>query len=178
MSLVPGLKLSVSATTRELRAGEKEGREYFFLSERLFRQWVESGLFLEWAEYAGNLYGTPARAVLESLDAGVDVVLEIELKGAEQVLALCPDVVMIYIMPPSVQELERRLRGRRTENEEAIGNRLARAKEEIAAVEVKVRRGLPLRHYVIVNDYVRRASEELAAIIERTREDDEQAYGR
>jgi guanylate kinase len=178
VSQVSGLVLSVSATTRLRRAGEREGREYFFLSENEFRERVQCGLFLEWAEYAGNLYGTPAHAVRESLDAGLDVILEIELKGAEQVLSLCPEAVMIYIMPPSLEELERRLRGRKTESERAIMDRLARAREEITAVERKVWRGLPALHYVIVNDSAKRASDELAAIIERTREEDEQADSR
>jgi guanylate kinase len=173
---VSGLALSVSATTRPRRKGEKYGREYFFIGEDEFRKRIRCGLFLEWAEYAGNLYGTPALAVQKSLDAGVDVILEIELKGAEQVLALRPEAVMIYIMPPSLRELERRLRGRNTESEQAIGDRLARAREEIHAVKDKVRSGLPPLHYVIVNDSARRASEELASIIERTREDDEQAH--
>jgi guanylate kinase len=173
---VSGLALSVSATTRPRRKGEEYGREYFFIGEDEFRKRIRCGLFLEWAEYAGNLYGTPALAVQKSLDAGVDVILEIELKGAEQVLALRPEAVMIYIMPPSLRELERRLRGRNTESEQAIGDRLARAREEIHAVKDKVRSGLPPLHYVIVNDSARRASEELASIIERTREDDEQAH--
>jgi guanylate kinase len=175
MSCVPGLDLSVSATTRARRSGEREGREYFFLKKAEFECWVDDGLFLEWAEYAGNLYGTPAKAVQEHLDAGRDVILEIELKGAENVLAQRPEAVMIFIVPPSLEELERRLRGRHTESEEAIRNRLARAKEEMAEVENKVEQGLPPLHYVIVNDSVRRASEELAGIIERTREENEQA---
>ncbi len=158
MSCVPDLHLSVSATTRAKR--------------------VESGLFLEWAPYTGNLYGTPVKAVEEQLCAGRDVILEIELKGADNVLAQCPEAVMVYIMPPSLEELERRLRGRGTETERAIRNRLARAQEEMAEVEKKGAEGLPSLHYVIVNDKVKRASEELAGIIERTREEDEQAHHR
>jgi len=175
MSRVPGLVLSVSATTRARRPGEEEGREYFFLSKAEFRRWIRQGRFLEWAEYAGNLYGTPAHAVRENLEAGLGVVLEIELKGAAQVLDQCPQAVMIYIMPPSLEELERRLRGRKTESEEAIRSRLARAEEETATVEKKVEAGLPPLHYVIVNDTVSRASEELASIITRTKDEDEQA---
>ena len=178
MSRVSGLTLSVSATTRPRRAGERDGRDYFFLSESEFREWIGAGLFLEWAEYAGNLYGTPALAVEKNLEAGYGVILEIELKGADQILSKCPEAVMIYIVPPSLDELERRLRGRRTESEEAIKSRLARAREEMAAVEEKVQWGLPVLHHVIVNDSVRRASDELAAIIKRTREEDEQADSR
>ncbi len=167
--------LSVSATTRPMRSGERDGREYLFLDREQFEEQAAEGLFLEWAEYAGNLYGTPARAVQENLATGLDVILEIELKGAEQVLALRPDAVMIYIMPPSEAELERRLRGRKTESEASIRSRLARAKEEIAIVERKRGLGLPEHHYAIVNDSVERASAELAGIIELTREEDEQA---
>lgn len=168
--------LSVSATTRGKRPGEQHGREYFFLNEAEFKQWIKERRFLEWAEYAGHLYGTPSHAVQESLDAGLGVILEIELKGAEQVLAQRPDAMMIYIMPPSLAELERRLRGRKTEGEEAIRNRLARAKEEMATVQKKVEEGLPPLHHVIVNDSVKRAGDQLAAIIELTRDEDEQAH--
>jgi guanylate kinase len=158
-----------------MRAGEVEGRDYFFLARDEFEGRVHSHQFLEHAEYAGNLYGTPAYAVEDALSAGLDVILEIELQGADQVLRMRPDAVMIYIMPPSLEELERRLRGRKTESEEAICSRLARAKEEIAIVEQKARQGLPRMHYVIVNKSVKRASAELAGIIKLTREEDEQA---
>lgn len=178
MAQTGGLTLSVSATTRRRRGGERDGREYFFLTRREFRRWVAEARFLEWAEYAGNLYGTPAKAVQESLDAGSDVILEIELKGAEQILGICPDAVMIYIVPPSMDELERRLRGRSTEDEQAIRDRLARAREEMALVEAKVRHGLPPLHYVIVNGKVEEAGEQLAVIVKRIREDDEQTYCR
>jgi guanylate kinase len=176
MARVPRLVLSVSATTRGKRPREQHGREYFFLDDSEFKLWIAQHRFLEWAEYAGNLYGTPAHAVQENLDAGLAVILEIELKGAEQVLAQRPDAMMIYIMPPSLPELERRLRGRKTESEEAIRKRLARAKEETATVEKKVEEGLPPLHHVIVNDSVKRAGDQLAAIIELTREQDEQAH--
>jgi len=176
LARVPGLVLSVSATTRAMRPGEVEERDYYFLSEREFRRWVHRGLFLEWAEYSGNLYGTPRQAVQDNLEAGLDVVLEIELKGAKKVLSHCRDALMVFIMPPSLKELERRLRGRKTETEKAIQSRLARAEEEIAEVERKMARTRRPHHYVIVNDSVKRASEELAQIIERTREEDEQAH--
>jgi len=175
---MPGLVLSVSATTRTQRPGEQDGREYFFLERDDFRRWVADGKFLEWAEYAGNLYGTPALAVQYNLAAGLDVVLEIELKGAEQILRMRPDAVMIYIMPPSLEELERRLRGRKTDSEEAIRSRLIRAREEMAVVASKAQRGLPPLHYVIVNDRIKRAGAELAGIIKRIREEDEQTDSR
>jgi guanylate kinase len=176
MSHMSGLKLSISATTRRKRNGEEDGREYFFLTRDQFAQWVKQERFLEWAEYAGNLYGTPAQAVRHDRDAGFDVILEIELKGAAKVLSQCPDALMIYIMPPSLEELERRLRGRNTECEDDIINRLARAKEEMAEVEKKMGLNRSRLHHAIVNDSVNRASEELAGIIKRTRDEDEQAH--
>ena len=174
MARVSNLALSVSATTREMRPRETKGRDYTFLSEQEFRRWIRKGLFLEWAEYTGHLYGTPKGPVLENLEAGRDVILEIELKGAKKVLARCPEALMVFIMPPSLQELERRLRGRGTDSEEDIQKRLARAREEMPEAEKRMRRGLP-HHYGIVNNSVEQASEELAGIIERTREEDEQA---
>ena len=178
MARVPALALSISATTRWMRPGEVDGRDYFFLSEDVFRIWIGEGRFLEWAEYAGNMYGTPSGAVQESLDAGLDVILEIELKGAKNVLAICPEALMVFIMPPSLEELERRLRGRKTESEEAILSRLARAKEEMAEVAKILGEDAHPRCYGIVNDSVEEASEELASIIERTRDEDEQAHDR
>jgi guanylate kinase len=172
------LVLSVSATTRGKRKGEQDGREYFFLSRDQFARWIDEGRFLEWAEYAGNRYGTPAGAVRDNLAAGLDVILEIELQGADEVLAQCPEAVMIYIVPPSLEELERRLRGRKTESEEAIRRRLSRAKEELAEVEKKMLHDRSPLHHVIVNDDVNRAGEQLAGIIERIREEDEQADNR
>lgn len=168
----------MSATTRPRRRAEREGRDYFFLSEKQFKRLVDEGSFLEWAAYSGHLYGTPKLAVQEHLAGGRDVVLEIELEGARQVLEKCPEALMIFIMPPSLAELERRLRGRKTENEQAIESRLARAKEEMEAVKAKAWPGRRQFDYVIVNDSVKRASEELAQAIERTREEDEQADSR
>ena len=175
MARLRGVTLSVSATTRSMREGEVEGKDYFFLARGEFEARVFAGQFLEHAEYAGNLYGTPADAVQTALTAGLDVILEIELQGAGQVLKMRPDAVMIYIMPPSLEELERRLRGRKTESEQAIQSRLSRAREEIAIVQEKERQGLPRMHYVIVNDDVKRASDQLAEIIKLTREEDDQA---
>jgi len=129
----PDLWLSVSATTRSPRAGEEEGRHYFFLSREAFERQVAAGGFLEWAEFAGNLYGTPRAAVQERLDAGRPVLLEIELEGARQVRRSFPDGFQVLLRPPSLQELERRIRGRGSDSEEAIRRRLARAREELRA---------------------------------------------
>jgi guanylate kinase len=173
MARVPDLFLSVSATTRAMRPEEVDGRDYHFLSREVFARRIRRGLFLEWAEYAGNLYGTPKKAVQENLYAGRDVILEIELKGAKKVLAKRPEALMVFIIPPSLEELERRLRSRGTDSEEAIQRRLARAKEEMPEVEKILGEGRSL-HYGIVNDSVERASDQLAGIIERIRDEDEQ----
>jgi guanylate kinase len=129
----PDLWLSVSATTRSPRAGEEEGRHYFFLDRTAFERQVATGGFLEWAEFAGNLYGTPRAAVQERLEAGRTVLLEIELEGARQVRRSFPAGFQVLLRPPSFEELERRIRGRGTDSEEAIARRLARAREELAA---------------------------------------------
>ncbi|MFM7548160.1 MAG: guanylate kinase [Cyanobacteriota bacterium] len=129
----PSLWLSVSATTRAPRSGEVDGQSYFFLSREAFERQVGEGGFLEWAEFAGNLYGTPRGPVEEHLAAGRPVLLEIELEGARQVRQSFPAAVQLFIKPPSFDELERRIRGRGTDSEEAIGRRLERARVEVAA---------------------------------------------
>lgn len=129
----PSIWLSVSATTRAPRDGEVDGQSYFFLSREQFEQRVSEGGFLEWAEFAGNLYGTPRAAVEEQLAAGRPVLLEIELEGARQVRESFPAGFQLFIKPPSFEELERRIRGRGTDSEEAITRRLERARVELAA---------------------------------------------
>ncbi|MEE9473559.1 MAG: guanylate kinase [Acidimicrobiia bacterium] len=121
--------LSVSATTREPRPGEVDGVDYHFLEEDQFREWLDEGRFLEWAEFSTHLYGTPRAAVEEQLSRGIDVVLEIEVKGAMQVKQAMPDAVVIFITPPSIEELEARLAGRGDTAD--IARRLARAKAEL-----------------------------------------------
>ncbi len=123
------LHLSVSATTREPRPGEVDGVDYYFLEEDQFREWLDEGRFLEWAEFSTHLYGTPRAAVEEQLGRGIDVVLEIEVKGAMQVKQAMPDAVLIFITPPSIEELEARLAGRGDTAD--IARRLARAKAEL-----------------------------------------------
>ncbi len=129
----PAIWLSVSATTRPPRPGEEEGSSYFFLSRERFEQLVQEGGFLEWAEFAGNLYGTPRRPVEERLAAGRSVLLEIELEGARQVRRTFQAGYQLFIKPPSLEELERRIRGRGTDSEEAVRRRLQRARVELAA---------------------------------------------
>ena len=126
--------LSVSATTRNPREGEVDGKHYFFLERSHFEDLIQSGGFLEWAEFAGNLYGTPSKEVQTKLDSGVSVLLEIELNGARQIRANFPNAIQIFIAPPNFDELERRIRFRGTESDDSITKRLARAKEELKAL--------------------------------------------
>ena len=135
---------SVSATTRGPREGEVDGREYFFISRQEFEKRVANNEFLEHAEYAGNCYGTPRDYVLSLLQRGVSVILEIDVQGAMQVKRRMPESVSVFILPPSFEELEHRLRGRGTETPEKIERRLAAAKAEMARA--------PEYDYQIVND--------------------------
>ena len=132
---VPQLAYSVSATTRDPRPGELDGEDYIFLSRDEFERRIEDGYFLEWAEYSGNLYGTPVSRVEELLDDGRSVILEIELQGARKVREKRPDAVMVFVRAPSLEETRRRLEGRATETAEAMETRLATAVEEVAARE-------------------------------------------
>jgi len=129
----PELYLSVSVTTRTPREGEIEGKHYYFVSRSRFEQMVEAGELAEWAEFAGNFYGTHYFALQERTDEGKLVLLEIELEGARQIRNNFPEALRIFILPPSWEELERRLRSRGQDSESAIARRLVRAKEEIEA---------------------------------------------
>ncbi|AVH67792.1 guanylate kinase [Nostoc sp. 'Peltigera membranacea cyanobiont' 213] len=131
----PELYFSVSATTRSPRPGEIDGKNYYFVSRSKFEQLVAEGEFLEWAEFAGNYYGTPREAVLNQIHSGKLVVLEIELEGARQVRTSFPSALSIFILPPSFDELEKRIRSRAQDSEEAIARRLLRAQEEIQAAD-------------------------------------------
>ncbi|MBE9142686.1 guanylate kinase [Planktothrix mougeotii] len=129
----PDLHLSVSVTTRSPRPGEINGQDYYFVDRHRFQEMLEQGELLEWAEFAGNCYGTPLIPVKEQIEAGTSVLLEIELEGARQIRGTFPSALRIFIMPPSIDELERRLRSRGQDSEEAIRRRLMRAKAEIDA---------------------------------------------
>jgi len=129
----PQIWLSVSATTRVPRAGEVDGESYFFLSRERFEQQVAAGGFLEWADFAGNLYGTPRQPVEAHLAEGRPVLLEIELEGARQVRRSFPAGFQLLLKPPSFEELERRIRSRGTDSNAAIQRRLERARVELAA---------------------------------------------
>lgn len=157
MQMRSNLKFSVSATTRAPRAGEVDGVDYFFVSREKFRQMVEENAFLEHAEYAGNCYGTPIGPINEQLEKGCDVYLDIDVQGAMQVKKLRPDTLMIFMMPPSFEELERRLTSRGTDRAEVILERLERAKEECRLSDQY--------DFVVVNDDVARVTDEVNAII-------------
>lgn len=152
-----GLHYSVSATTRPRRSGEREGMDYYFLTKDAFQDMLKQDALLEYAEYVGDHYGTPLAPVLERLEAGVDVLVELELAGARQVKQRLPEAIMIFIAPPSLVELERRLRGRGTDSEDKMQQRLARAREEMRAV--------PEFDYLVVNDELADAVASFKAII-------------
>ncbi len=129
----PNVKLAISATTRHPRPEEKNGINYFFVTKEEFKKSVENNEFLEWTEFNGNFYGTKKSFVEKTLAEGIDLILEIEVRGTKQVKSKMPDAVSIFIMPPSVDALEARLRGRHTENEAEIQSRLHEAEREIEA---------------------------------------------
>lgn len=161
---------STSVTTRKPRPGEVDGREYFFVDLDRFKEMVENDELLEHAEYVANSYGTPRAYVEEKLDAGINVLLDIEVQGARQIHEKKPDAVMIFIVPPSLEELERRLKGRGTDTERAIEARLIRARQEYQEAD--------FYDYLIVNDDADKAAKELSAIIlaEHCRFDDRMQY--
>ena len=125
--------LSISATTRNPRIGEKDGENYYFISDEKFKDMIDKKEFLEWAQFAGNYYGTPLSTVNEKIEKGFIVLLEIEVEGAKQIKEKFPEALSIFLLPPSKEELEKRIRNRGTEKEEAIDRRLSRANYEIAS---------------------------------------------
>lgn len=151
------LYFSVSATTRAPRAGEEDGKHYHFTSVEQFRNMIDEDAFLEYAEFVGNFYGTPKRYVEEAMNRGDDVILDIELQGANQVHEKMPEAIRIFILPPSLEELERRLVSRGTETMEKIQGRLIRAQVEFANAHTY--------DYIVINDDVEHAVCELDAIM-------------
>ena len=151
------LYFSVSATTRAPRPTETPDVDYRFIEAETFRQWIGEGEFLEYAEYVGNFYGTPKRYVDEAMEAGKDVILDIEVQGAAQVHELRPEVVRIFVAPPSWEELERRLKARGTDSPEKIQERLLRAKVELESADSY--------DYFVINDTGESAVKELRAIM-------------
>lgn len=155
----PGVWVSVSCTTRFPRPGERNGVEYWFVTREQFEQLVAAGDLLEHAEFAGNLYGTPRAPVAERLAAGVPTLLEIDVQGARQVRAALPDAQLVFLAPPTWDELERRLARRGTESEAAVTARLELARGELAAE--------PEFDVVVVNDDLERATDEVVRLVER-----------
>ena len=153
----PNMEFSISYTTRKPRPGELNGRDYFFVDRKTFERMIEEGDFLEWAEVYGNLYGTSKSQVLKALKEGKDILLDIDTQGALQVKKNFPEAVLIFILPPSLKELERRLKKRGTDDEETIKKRLQIAREEI-------RKALEY-DYIVVNDILEVAFERLRSII-------------
>ncbi len=148
---------SVSFTTRAPRVGEADGVNYYFVSRDDFEGMIARNELLEYAEYVHNYYGTSLRLIQEKLEQGIDVLLDIEVQGAAKVRARCPEAVLIFIVPPSFEELSRRLHGRATDQEEVIQGRLTKAREEY--------REIPHYDYLVVNDKVSEAAAEITAIL-------------
>ena len=156
-----GYALSVSATTRSPRPGEEDGKAYFFKSVEEFEQMIADGALIEYARYVSNYYGTPRSYVEEQLAAGHDVILEIEIQGALAVKEKFPDTLLLFVTPPSAQELERRLRGRGTETDEVIKSRLKRAVEEAEFMD--------RYDYILVNDELETCVREMHELIQAQR---------
>ena len=151
------IHFSVSYTTRQPRVGEQDGVNYNFVSREEFERMIADDELLEYAEYVDNYYGTSMKLIQEKLDAGIDVLLDIEVQGAAKVRARCPDALFIFIIPPSFEELSRRLHRRNTDSEEVIAGRLAKARQEF--------REIPKYDYLVINDKVANAVHEIEAIL-------------
>jgi guanylate kinase len=161
LAALPDLELSISATTRQPRAREDEGRHYHFVERDVFDEMVEDGGFLEWADIFGERYGTPKKPVARALAEGRDVLVEIDVQGARQVKAAEPEAFMVFITPPSIEELARRLRTRGSETDQQIVRRLAKASDELAAE--------PEFDVTVVNDDLETAAREVVEIVDRLR---------
>ncbi|HET9516934.1 MAG TPA: guanylate kinase [Actinoplanes sp.] len=153
----PWVQLSVSVTTRKMRDYEIDGLHYHFVSRAEFQRLVDGDQLLEWAEFAGNLYGTPRAQVDGWLAEGRPVLLKIDLQGARQVKLSMPEAQLVFLAPPSIDELKRRLIGRGTDDEETIHRRMVHADEEMAAEKEF--------HHTVVNDFVERAADELVGLL-------------
>ena len=153
--------LSVSATTRKPRSHEREGEHYYFLPLEDFLTKRSAGEFLEWAEVYGNYYGTLSSQVQKCLEAGKDVILEIDSQGAKQIRSACPDAIFIFLLPPSYKELQNRINGRAADSTESIRLRLSKAEYEMSLVEEY--------DYRIVNNTVEQAAVEMSAVLEKER---------
>ena len=150
--------LSISASTRQPREGETHGKEYFFQTTEEFENMIRQGQLIEYAQYVGNYYGTPKAYVEEQRNLGKDVILEIEIQGAMKIKEQYPDTVLLFVTPPSAEELKRRLVGRGTETEDVIESRLVRAVQESE--------GMDLYDYLVINDDLETCVDEVHAIIQ------------
>jgi len=159
LKLRPDLNFSVSATTRKPRPNESNGVEYHFLSHECFQEMIKNDEFLEYAQYVGEFYGTPVKYINESINSGTHTILDIEVQGAKQVMSKDIDAVTIFITAPSMEELEKRLRGRGTDSDEKILKRLKRSRQELKEKNKY--------DHIIVNDSASRAAEEILNIIEK-----------
>lgn len=158
LSGLPGLRFSVSYTTRPPRHGEKDGRDYFFVARKEFERMIQAGEFVEWAEVVGHLYGTARKQLRAAEEAGDDILLDIDVQGHSQVREKLAQAVSIFILPPSFQELERRLRRRKSDAPEVIERRLRNACHEIGHWKEY--------DFLVVNDKLRSATKSLRAIVE------------
>jgi len=161
LSRFPTLSFSISYTTRLPRPGEVDGQHYFFVSEKEFKRSIARGEMLEWAKVYGHYYGTPLHFVKEKIAAGKDVILDIDIQGAQEVKKKIPEAILIFIIPPSWEELQRRITNRSTDSLEVIKKRLKAARKEI-----KVARDFD---YIVINDILENALQELTSIIQATK---------
>ena len=161
LSRFPTLSFSISYTTRLPRPGEVDGQHYFFVSEKEFKRSIARGEMLEWAKVYGHYYGTPLHFVKEKIAAGKDVILDIDIQGAQEVKKKIPEAILIFIIPPSWEELQRRITNRSTDSLEVIKKRLKAARKEI-----KVARNFD---YIVINDILENALQELTSIIQATK---------
>lgn len=152
------VNLSISYTTRTPRLGEVDGKDYHFVDKEVFQKAIDDGEMLEYACYCGNYYGTPRFEVEKSLESGKSVILEIEVQGAEQIIKKCPDAVSIFIVPPSIEELKKRLKNRASDSEEAVIKRVSEAEKEISLAGHY--------RYIVVNDDVKLCTDNVSKIID------------
>ncbi len=149
--------LSISATTRQPRSGEIDGKDYFFLEKKNFQEIIDKEGFLEWASFSNNFYGTPKKIVKEKIEEGTKVLLEIELEGDRQIRKSFPEALQLFLAPPNLDELEKRIRGRATESEEAIRDRLSIANKELMAKKEF--------DAVVINDNIEKAFKEIEGLM-------------
>lgn len=161
LTRLPNLHFSISCTTRPPRSGEVDGREYHFITRKKFQQGIAAGRFLEWAEVHGNYYGTDGEPIRQWLALGEDVLLDIDVQGARQVRCTYPSARTLFILPPSMEELLKRLKGRGTESEEQLARRMRNAHTELAES--------PWYEYIVMNDRLEEAVEDFMAILRACR---------